>query len=136
MRNLRVTLIVIGVFQVFFGVVFLVAPSVAAAVLHLGTPAPPWVTWLLAMMAARFLGFGYGMFLAARDPHRHVAWIDAMVVIQAVDWIATLTVLATGVLTLAQVTTAAVAPPLFIAALLVLHPRRRGSAARTQARAS
>jgi hypothetical protein len=43
---------------------------------------------------------------------------------------------ATGVLTLAQVTTAAVAPPLFIAALLVLHPRRRGSGARTQARAS
>src|SRR5438270_2724342 len=134
MRNLRIALIVIGVFQLFFGVVFLVAPGVAAGVLRLSPAAPPWVTWLFAMMAARFLAFGYGMFLAARDPDRHVAWIDAMVAIQAIDWIATLAVLATGTLSLTQVTTAAVAPPLFIVALLALHPRRRGPAGRALAR--
>jgi len=112
MRNLRTTLTVIGVFQLFFGVVFLVAPAAAAQALRLGPAAPPWATWLLAMMAARFLGFGYGMFAAARDPRGRVAWIDAMIAVQAVDWIATLAYLGAGTLSLAQVTTAAVAPPL------------------------
>jgi hypothetical protein len=127
MRALRATLIVIGIFQLFFGVLFLAAPVTAAEVLHLGAVAPPWANWLLAMMAARFLGFGYGMFVAARDPHGRVAWINAMIGIQAIDWLATLGFVLTGTLSLAQVSTAAVAPPLFILALLVFHPRRVGS---------
>ncbi len=129
MRALRTALIVIGVFQLFFGLLFLISPAGAADLLHLGAPAPAWARWLLAMMAARFLGFGYGMFLAARDPRRRVAWIDAMIGVQAIDWLATLGYLATGTLSLAQVSTAAIAPPLFIAALLVLHPRRYRSTA-------
>jgi hypothetical protein len=125
-KPLRVTLIVIGIFQVFFGALFLAAPATAAEVLRLGPAAPSWATWLMAMMAARFLGFGYGMFVAARNPAGHPAWINAMIGIQAVDWLATLGYLITGTLSLSQVTTAAVAPPLFILALMIFHPRRRG----------
>ena len=47
-----------------------------------------------------------------------------MIGVQAINWLATLGFLATGALSLAQVSTAAIAPPLFLAALLVLHPRR------------
>lgn len=130
MKALRATLIVIGTVQLFFGTAFLISPTTAAQVLHLGPAAPPWATWLLAMMAARFLGFGYGMFVAARDPYGRVAWINAMIGIQAIDWIATLAYLIPGTLSLTQVTTAAVAPPLFIAALLAYHPRRHRSGQR------
>jgi hypothetical protein len=131
MRALRVTLVVVGIFQLFFGVVFLVAPAGTAHTLGLGAPAPAWANWLLAMMAARFLGFAYGMFAAARDPRGRVGWINAMIGVQAIDWLATLGYLTAGTLTLAQVSTAAIAPPLFIAALVILHPSRRRIAAGT-----
>jgi hypothetical protein len=122
MRLLRGTLIVIGVFQLVLGTVFLAAPAATAHLLHLRPLAAPWMNWLFAMMAVRFLGYAYGMFMAARDPVSHRAWITSMIAIQAVDWLATVGYLAAGDLTLRQVTAAAVAPVLFIAALW--HTRR------------
>ena len=68
------------------------------------------------------------MFATARDPARHPSWINTMIIIQAVDWIATLGYLIAGAVTLRNVTAAAFLPPLFIAALLRWHPGR--SAAR------
>ncbi|WP_326652026.1 MULTISPECIES: hypothetical protein [unclassified Streptomyces] len=124
MRALRVTLVTVGLFQLALGALFLLAPVGGAAALGLRPAAPPWANWLLAMMAGRFLGYAYGMFAAARAPRRRVAWIDTMIVIQAIDWTATLAYLAAGDLSLSQVSTAAFAPALFIAALLWFHPRR------------
>ncbi len=124
MRPLRVTLLVIAGFQLVLGALFLVAPGATADLFGLAPDAPPWARWLFAMMAARFLGYAYGMVVAARDPLRHVSWIDSMIAVQAIDWIATLAVLAAGDLTLQQVSTAAFMPVLFISALLWWHPRR------------
>lgn len=124
MRALRVTLIITGIFQLLLGASFLVAPGMTTDLMGLSPAAPSWANWLFAMMAARFLGYAYGMFHAARAPRERVGWIDTMIVIQAIDWIATLAYLAAGSLTLSQVTTAAFAPVLFIGALLWFHPRR------------
>lgn len=131
MRTLRVSLTIIGLVQLFFGLLFLAVPGLAAVALHLTPAAPAWVNWLFAMMGARFIGYGFGMFVAARAPHERVAWINSMIAIQAVDWLATLGYLVTGTLTLGQVTTAAFLPPLFIAALVLAHPRRLRSSVRT-----
>jgi len=124
MRPLRITLAVIGVFQLVLGALFLFTPSGSAHVMGLGQAAPPWANWLLGMMAGRFLGYAYGMFAASRAPRIHVHWINAMIGIQVVDWIVTLRVLLDGGLTLQQVSTASFAPVIFIAALLWFHPRR------------
>lgn len=125
MRPLRRTLLVIAAFQIGFGLLFTAAPALTDDLLDLTPAHPPWVNWLFAMMGARFLAFGYGMVVAARDPARHVAWIDAMIGVQIVDWIATVAALAGGHIALPLVTTALVAPPLFVAGLLWWHPRRR-----------
>jgi hypothetical protein len=124
MRPLRLSLRVIAVVQAFFGLLFLAAPAAAPDLLGLADRQPAWVDWLFAMMAARFLGYAVGMWLAARDPRRHVAWIDTMIGIQVLDWLATLAFLASGELALRNVTSAAFLPPLFIAALVWWHPRR------------
>lgn len=124
MRSLRITLIVIGAFQLVLGGLFTLLPIQAAAFLGLEPVAPPWANWLLVMMGARFLGFAYGMALAARDPFRHVTWINAMIGIQAIDWLATLVHLVDGSMRLQQVGTASFMPVLFVVALLWLHPRR------------
>jgi len=124
MRPMKITLYVIGLFQLVLGIAFLAAPGPVAHQLGFGPAAPGWANWLLAMMAARFLGYAYGMFWAARHPEGAGPWIDTMIVIQAIDWLATLTYLHSGDVTMRQVTTASFMPVLFIAALLWFHPRR------------
>lgn len=112
---LRLTLYIIAIVQVVLGIVFLV-PDLFANVAGLES-APAWTGWLLAMFGARALGFGFGMALAARDPVRHRSWIVAMVGIQTIDWLATLAYLTVGAVTLAQVTTAAFLPVVFVLVL-------------------
>jgi 4-hydroxybenzoate polyprenyltransferase len=125
-RPLRITLRVIATAQLALGAMFLFAPTPAAAALGLQPAAPTWANWLFAMMAARFLGYAVGMLAAARAPDRHISWINTMIGIQAVDWLATVSYMAAGHLTLRQVSTASFLPVLFIAALLWWHPRRSG----------
>ncbi len=124
MRPLRITLIVIGVFQLMLGALFLAAPGPVADLLGLRPAAPGWVDWLFAMMAARFLGYAVGMFAAARAPEPSVLWIDTMIGIQAIDWLATIGYLIAGEVTFAQVSTASFMPVVFVGALLWFHPRR------------
>jgi hypothetical protein len=124
MRALRICLVVIGVFQLVLGTLFLLVPGQAADLLGLHPAAPSWVNWLFAMMAARFLGYAYGMFTAARAPRVNVGWINTMIIIQAIDWAATIAYLTAGDVSLRQVTTAAFMPVVFIGALLWFHPRR------------
>jgi len=122
MRLLKVTLVVIGVVQLALGVVLLI-PGGFAALIGLER-APGWVDWQLGMEAARFLGFGVGMLLAAQRPQRYVEWIWAMVLVQAVDWTATIAYVIGGAVTLSQVATASFLPPVFIAVLAKYAPRR------------
>lgn len=79
---------------------------------------PAWADWMFAMLAARALGFAFGMFLAARNPRPHLSWIRAMIGVQAIDWLATITYLITGAVTMAKVTTAAFLPLAFMVILL------------------
>lgn len=122
MRPLRITLVVIGIVQIFFGLPFVVAPGLYNLALHLPS-APAWTSWFFVMSGARFLGMAYGMFMAARDPIKHRSWINAMIVIQALDWMGTIYSIATGAISLAQATDAPYLPLIFIVALLVWYPR-------------
>jgi hypothetical protein len=124
MRPLRITLTAIGFVQLALGTFFLLAPATAATMFGLEPDAPGWVNWLFAMMAARFLGYAYGMFRTARSPRPDPIWIDSMIAIQVIDWLATLGYLISGDVTLGQVTTASFLPVMFVAALLRWHPRR------------
>ncbi|HEV2360136.1 MAG TPA: hypothetical protein VGS21_00385, partial [Acidimicrobiales bacterium] len=86
--------------------------------------APSWTSWLFAMMGARFIGYGVGMLATARDPVGHRMWLDTMIAIQAVDWIATIAYLAAGDVSLHQVAAASFMPAVFVVALLSSRPRR------------
>jgi len=126
MRPLKITLAVIGIVQVFFGLLFVLAPGQFATLFHFPV-APAWTNWLLVMGGARFLGMGYGMFVAMRDPMKHRTWIQAMIGVQALDWLTTIANLLMGVITLSQASTATFLPIVFIVALLVFYPREQSN---------
>lgn len=87
--------------------------------------APSWANWMFGMMAARFLGFGYGMLIAARQVAENITWLRAMVAIQLIDWAVTMKSLISGAVTLAQVNTASFLPLVFVALLWWAWPRAR-----------
>ncbi len=131
MRVLKATLIFIGLIQVVLGIIMIALPNGFATASGFAE-APPWVNWLLAMFGARALGFGVGMFAASRNPVKHRSWIQAMVGVQAIDWVATLAYLGAGAVTLAQVSTAAFLPVVFLVVLgRYLFGSDRGSLATT-----
>lgn len=114
----------IALVQMVLGLVFLLVPAEFASMLGLAAT-PEWVHWLFAMFGARALGFAYGMVLVLRDPFKHRGWIRAMVLVQVIDWLATLFFLLRDVVTLGQVTTAVFFPVLFVAVLVWGYPRHR-----------
>jgi hypothetical protein len=127
MRTLRVTLIFIGIVQIACGAVFLVFPAATTTLFGVQPGAPAWVNYLLATAGARFIGYGIGMFVAARAPWRNLAWIDTMIAIQAVDLVATLAAVVDGVLPVRHAALTVVLPALYIAILgwarLIGHTR-------------
>lgn len=129
MRPLRITLTVIGIAQVFFGILFIAAPDVYASLVGLAA-VPAWAYWVFALFSARAFGFAYGMFLAARDPIKYIGWIQAMIAVQVLDWLVTVYYLLSQAVSLAQVTTASFMPLVFIVLLAIFYPR---GAARQQA---
>ena len=129
-KILPFTLWFIALVQFALGLAFLFAPEATGQMLGLA-PAPDWTRWMFGMMAARFLGFGYGMLLAARDPYGSVPWIKAMIAIQAIDWVVTLYYVSSGAVTLMQVSTASFLPVIFVMVLLINFPQQRKAGAQT-----
>ena len=120
---LRVTAAVIAVSQFGLGLGYLLAPATFNGLLGLSV-APGWTAWPFAMLGARFLALGFGMILVVRDPVANRAWIQAMIVVQAIDWVMTVGSLLAGTVTLGQVATAPFLPIVFIAGLVVGYPRQ------------
>lgn len=119
---LRLTAYVIAISQFVLGAAYLFGAERFNDLLDL-SDAPSWTQWPFATLGARYLAFGFGMVLVARNPTAHRSWIQAMILVQAIDWLATIASLSTGIVTLQQVTTASFLPLLFIAGLVVGYPR-------------
>lgn len=119
----KFTLLTIAAIQVALGVAFLLAPAHAAVLLGLTPAAPAWADWLFGMMGARFIGYAYGMLLAARSPDSARAWISSMAFIQLADWLVTLKFVMLGAVTLTQVSTASFLPVIFVIVLVFCRPR-------------
>jgi hypothetical protein len=127
----RPTIVLIALIQIALGAIFIASPGSFPALLGLPA-APAWTDWLFDMLGARALGFAFRMLVALRDLQRHVSWLMAMVVVQAIDWIGTILAVHAGTVTLAQVSTASFLPILFIVVLGAELLRLRAPAATGQ----
>lgn len=121
-RVLKGTVLFIAVFQFILGAGYLFAPHAFHAAIGL-KGLPDWAGWPMAMNGARFLLFGFGMLMVFRNPFANRNWIQAMILVQAIDWVATMYYIFKGVVTFSQVTTAAYLPVIFILLLLATFPR-------------
>lgn len=114
MTYLRLVARIIGISQLALGALYIAAPGWFIAWQGL-TPIAPDQGYPLAMLAARFLVYGVGMFVIARDPARHAFWLFGMVAIQAIDLAAGIGYVSTGVVAFEHA-----ALPMFNATLFIL----------------
>jgi len=121
-RLLQGTSLGIALVQFFLGGAYLFAPAAFQASLGL-THLPAWAGWPLGMLGARFFALGFGMILVFLNPWANRGWIQAMIIVQAVDWLVVVANLVSGTVTLSQVAVAPVLPIVFIVCLLVTYPR-------------
>lgn len=82
--KLKVLLVVVGVVQLVLGAAYLFVPHALLHWMGHSLPAPD-INYPFGMLAARFVAYGLGLFVVARDPVRHEFWIRNMVLIQAID---------------------------------------------------
>jgi hypothetical protein len=123
MRVLKGTALFIALVQLVLGFAYTFAPAAFNAALGL-SGAPDWTGWPFGMMGARFIAFGFGMVLVFLNPMGNRSWVQAMIGVQTIDWLATMYYVGTGVVTLNQVASASFLPVLFIIALVVFYPRQ------------
>lgn len=98
MPYIRPIAILIGLSQIVLAVLYFAVPAGFVAWQGLTPPAPD-AGYPLAMLAARFLVYGIGMFHIARDPAGNLFWARGMVAIQLIDLVAGAAYLATGIIT-------------------------------------
>lgn len=114
MKPLKIVLWIIALSQFMLGLLCLVAPAYFFSAMGLAIP-PLDNRYMIAMLGARFVAYGFGMLHLAsqREPSRF--WLGNMVLIQVVDLAAGLFYTAEG-----SVGLATSAFPMFNAALFIL----------------
>ena len=98
MPVLRPIAIIIGLSQIALAALYFAIPAGFVAWQGLTPPAAD-AGYPLAMLAARFLVYGLGMFRIARDPAGNLFWARGMVAIQLLDLAAGAAYLLTGTIT-------------------------------------
>ncbi len=97
MTRLKILLWIVAISQLVLGTVTLFAPGPFFAWMGLTVP-PTDNNYMLGMLAARFLAYGFGFVALARSAEPDPFWIRNMVLVQAIDFAAGLFYVATGVI--------------------------------------
>lgn len=126
MKKLTILLRVVGVVQIVLGAAYLLAPGALSEWMKLSS-APHDANYAYGMLASRFIAYGIGMFVIARNPQRNIFWIKNMILIQGVDLGVGLFYTATGVLSLSTSTFPMFNAILIAGLLFFWMPRKVGS---------
>jgi hypothetical protein len=82
--KLKIVLRIVGVVQIVLGILYLFFPHQLLSAMGHSIPMND-INYPFGMLAARFLAYGVGMFVIARNPIEHRFWITNMVFIQLID---------------------------------------------------
>lgn len=84
MKKLRILLRSIGIVQLALGAGLLFVPSAFTSWMGLSATDTD-INYLFGMLSARFIAYGVGMFVIAREPEKNMFWIKNMIFIQLID---------------------------------------------------
>ncbi len=123
-KALKVTLIVAAIVGFINGAMLLIAPDQAIALFNF-PELPPEVRYIAGLLGAAYVAFSVGFVLAARDPARHITWVQAGLVVYALSLVMTIYYLLRGTISWDQATIGFIIQVVFIIAFAVLYPRKQ-----------
>lgn len=126
MKKLTIVLRVVGILQIVLGAAYLLAPGAFTEWMKL-SPAPHDANYAYGMLASRFIAYGIGMFVIAKDPRGNLFWIKNMILVQVVDLGVGLFYTAQGVLSLSTSAFPMLNAILIAGLLFLWMPRQVGS---------
>lgn len=122
MNKTTIVCYIIALSQFILGALFLFAPQFFME-LQGFSPIGADIGYTLSMLAGRFLVYGVGMILIAREPVKYRVWLDGMMAIQAIDLLGGLYYTFSGTVGLALSGVAMFDAALFIVLLLWVRPK-------------
>jgi len=84
MKKLSVLLKLIAILQIILGLAYLFVPGAFLAAMGHSIPQAD-IFYPLGMLASRFLAYGLALWRISSMPHKHVLWINIMILIQLID---------------------------------------------------
>ena len=126
MKRLTILLQIIGVIQIVLGAAYLFAPTAFIEWMKL-SPTPPDANYAYGMLASRFIAYGIGMFIIARNPIQNIFWIKNMILVQVIDLAVGIFYTARGVLSLSSSAFPMFDAILFAVLLFLWMPKQVGN---------
>jgi hypothetical protein len=126
-KGLKIAMIVWAVIGILYSLMFLFIPETLYPRLGLEN-APASVPFFLAMLGNAYLVPSVFVILAARDPLKHILWVQLAIAWSILDLVAQLFYLIRGNINFGQAGPGMILDIVFVVAFLVLYPWRKASA--------
>ena len=125
-KGLKLAMIAWAVIGILFGLGFLLAPNQLIAGFGVSL-APSYVQYFLTLLGNVYIMTGIFVILAARDPLKHILWLQFAIASSLLDMIAALVFIIRGSLTFSQVGITLVLNIFLLAAFLIFYPWRKAA---------
>ncbi len=120
-KGLKISMIAWGVVGFLYALGFILFPNQVLAVFGVGL-APSYVQFFLVLLGNAYIVSGIFVILAARDPLKHILWVQLAMAWALLDLIASLVFIIRSRLTFIQAGNAVIVDIIFLAALLIFYP--------------
>jgi hypothetical protein len=127
MKGLKIAMIAWAVIGILFGLAFLFAPNQMGEGFGL-SQVPTYVQYFLALLGNMYIVTSICVILAARDPLKHILWVQFAITGSLMDMIASLVFIIRGSLTFSQGGDNLIINIILVPALLIFYPWRRKQA--------
>ena len=127
LKGLKIAMIAWAVIGILFGLAFLFAPNQMGAGFGL-SQVPTYVQYFLALLGNMYIVTSIFVILAARDPLKHILWVQCAIAGSLLDMIAASVFIILGKLTFNQAGDNVVINIILLAAFLTFYPWRKAPA--------
>jgi energy-converting hydrogenase Eha subunit C len=117
-------MIVWAVVGILFGLGFILAPEKLCSGFGF-EKAPAYVPYFLAFIGIAYIVSGFFVIIAARDPLKHIMWVQLAIAWSLLDAIAALYFITRGNVNFSQAGMVPIIDIIFVVAFLILYPWRK-----------
>ncbi len=123
-KGLKISMLAWAVIGFLYALGFILFPNQLLALFGV-SPVPSYVLFFLVLLGNAYILAGIFVILAARDPLKHILWVQLAMAWAVLDLIASLVFIIRGNLTFLQAGNAVVVDMIMLVAFLIFYPWRK-----------